>query len=148
MRRRPLVRCLAISIAALLFLSAASEISAAGERKETSSKKKWVKSKYGIKALLTLSKDRGQMEKEYRVETDNYQKIRKAIECGRMEKGEASSEIRKRYGDPVVDFAEDDGKVYKWVYKPGNVTLLEKQKIYLFFDENEKLTNWQMMEGN
>ncbi|MFC1479862.1 hypothetical protein ACFL5Y_00220 [Candidatus Omnitrophota bacterium] len=105
---------------------------------------KWVKSKYGVKALMKLSKDRGKMVKEYKQETENYKKVEKAIARGQLAKGESATRIEKRYGAPVITFTDAKNKTRQWVYKPGNLSFFSGEKIYLIFDNEDKLIEWKL----
>jgi hypothetical protein len=143
------MKILTVAIACVLAFCFVSDLALAKKKEATSSgKRKYVKSKYGIKALLTLSRDRGAMVKEYEKETKNYRKVKKAIDHGQLKKEESASKIKKMYGDPVVVLTDKEGKIFKWVYKPGNVSFLDNKKVYLIFNQNEKLVDWKLLGGN
>lgn len=116
-------------------------------RRERKKKKKYVKSKYGLKALIEVSKTRGKMIKDYKKETDHYNNVKKAIERGKLEKGETDILLKKRLGEPVIILAEGEQGAEKWVYKPGNVSFFDGPKIYLLFDKNGTLTEWEESEA-
>lgn len=117
-----------------------------GEGSGTTKKVKWVKSKWGLDALIKLSGDRSKMVREYNKETENYDELKKGINHGQLEKGESASSIRKRWGEPVISFLEENGQGERWVYKPGEVSFFDDEKIYLFFDAQGTLINWQEVE--
>ncbi|MFC1570754.1 hypothetical protein ACFL4E_03115 [Candidatus Omnitrophota bacterium] len=120
-------------------------VSGALSAEEESGKKKvkWVKSKTGIKSLMTFAKDRNAMIKEYGRETANYKEIKSAVDNGHLEVGDDAQKIAKRYGDPVVVVPESEGDITRWVYKPGDETYFKGSKVYLFFDQTERLMDWQ-----
>ena len=100
-------------------------------------------SKYGLKNLMQLSKDRGEMVKELNAETKSYDNIKKALDHGLLEKDSTEAEIRKKYGDPVITLHENRTEDVKWVYKPGTVSYFDEQKIYLVFNAEGKLVSWE-----
>jgi len=119
------------------------------EAEETSAKKKkvkWVKSKTGLKSLITYSKDRNAMVKEYKKETSKYQKVKKAVSEERLEVGETTEDISKKYGDPIVIVSESGGDLLRWVYKPSKDSFFKGEKIYLFFDQFGRLMDWQEID--
>ena len=107
---------------------------------------KWVKSKTGISSLMTLSKDRGSMIKELNEETENYDKVKGAFDDGRFKKGQSVDEIKKKYGDPVVEMTEQDGVTVRWVYKPSEAVFFTGPKISLFFDAEGNLIEWELYD--
>ena len=110
-------------------------------------KVKWVKSKYGLKALIQLSKDRGVMIRTFEKETENYQRTKESLAKGRIKKGDEASKVIKSCGEPVISFPADENDNEKWVYKPASASFFDKEKIYLFFDESGALAGWEMISG-
>jgi hypothetical protein len=108
---------------------------------------KWVKSKTGLKSLMTLSKDTGKMESELKEETKSYESVKKAMDEGLLEKGMASSEVSSKYGEPVLVISDQDGKLTRWVYKPSQATYFSGPKVYLFFDPDDGLQKWETVGG-
>jgi len=102
-------------------------------------KKKWVKSKHGTSALLKLSRDRSEMMREYQKETHSYNRLKKAIGAGSLKPGDSAKDVKRKIGDPVIVLKENDGKTTRWVFKPHSASYFSDEKIYLFFDENNKL---------
>ena len=132
----------------LFLFSCVADTGVAAEKSLGKEKKvKWVKSKYGLKALIDLAAGRGEMVKEYRKETINYDKVKKAIEGNNVLKdGEEAFHLKKRYGEPVVILSGDRTTPTKWVYKPAHATFFSGEKAYLIFDENEKLIDWKLLQ--
>jgi hypothetical protein len=129
-----------------VFLLCSAEGSVLAEEKKTQPKKvKYVKSKYGVKALMGLGKSMGDMSEELKQETKKYRKVKKAIDHETLKVGESSSKVEKTFGEPVIILSNEREKIAKWIYKPGNVTFFEGEKIYLIFDENNKLTGWKVL---
>ena len=96
--------------------------------------------------LMAVGESQKEMEKELAKETKAYKAIKKAIERGRIKKGESADEIIKMYGAPVVTLS-DDQYAEKWVYKPGYASYFDGVKIYLFFDDDETLKGIKVMSG-
>ncbi|MEA3489840.1 MAG: hypothetical protein U9R44_05845 [Candidatus Omnitrophota bacterium] len=139
------VRTVFFVLGLFVFFSAGDE-AVARERNTGGRKKvKWVKSKTGLKSLMTLSKDRGGMIKEYKDETKVHGKIKRAIDRHELKEGEDAARIVKKYGEPVIVLAEEDSGLSRWVYKPGMESYFGGEKAYLFFDKNEKLLRWEVV---
>ena len=120
-----------LSSVLVLVLFSFSAVSPAEEDTTSQKKVKWVKSKTGIKSLMVLSKDMGQMKKELTEETRNYQNILKAADGDLLKEGERSFEIEKKYGEPVLVLDEPQYNRTRWVYKPGTSSYFEGEKVYL-----------------
>jgi len=111
---------------------------------EVYAKKKWVKSKYGLKALMALSSDRGKMVKELNRETKSYNNILKAIENGDVGIGDTSAQVLKEAGEPALIMDGPGPGFEDWIYKPGYADNFSKEKIYLTFDSDDKLVEWRI----
>ena len=114
--------------------------------KEKEKKVKWVKSKTGISSLMTLSKDRGAMEADYKKETKNYEAVREAIDKGALTKGMSGDEVSKKYGDAIMILSEADGGKTRWVYKLAAVNYFSGSKVYLFFNSTGELESWETVD--
>ncbi|MBL7072595.1 MAG: hypothetical protein ISS33_02295 [Candidatus Omnitrophica bacterium] len=112
-----------------------------GERNETK-KVKYTKIKGGLKNLLNFARSRKGMIKELNQETKNYQKIKKAVKKGQLEKGMNASLVKKRYGKGVITLSCDKN-AEEWVYKNADETYFNAEKIYLKFSADGKLTDWR-----
>ena len=110
-------------------------------------KEKWVKSKTGLSSLIQLGKDRAAMEKEYSSETKSYDALKKAVDRGDLKEGMAAKDVRRKFGEPVVEFSDKKTDTAKWVYKPGTENFLDgADKIYLIFDANNSLVEWKSVK--
>lgn len=129
------------------FVVLGSHVSEARRAKDPKTKRvKYTKSKGGLKSLIELSKDRGNMIREYNEETKVYDKLIRAIDRGLLDEGLNGEDIRKKYGDPVVVVDGDSPGDKKWVYKPGSSSFFEKEKIYLIFNADDILLRWETPE--
>ncbi len=133
-----------LAVCAVFFVCLNCERAYGAEREK---KVKWVKSKYGLKALIELSKTRGKMVKDLKDESKNYDKVKTAIESDSLKKGETVHDVRRRYGDPVIILSEDEvSGATRWVYKPYQSTYFKGEKAYLFFDGEGALTEWRLLD--
>ena len=97
-----------------------------------------------FKALIELGKSDKLKEKVLKEETENFLRIKEAIEREELKKGLPKEEFLKRYPPPVVVIPE--GNLERWVYKRGESSWFEGEKIYLFFDNQDKLVNYKLKE--
>ncbi|HEC69842.1 MAG TPA: hypothetical protein ENI31_06135 [Candidatus Omnitrophica bacterium] len=97
-----------------------------------------------LKPLIELGKSDKLKEKALKEETENFLRIKEAIEKEELKKGLSKEEFLKRYPAPVVIIPEDNQE--KWVYKRGESSWFEGEKIYLFFDNQDKLVNYKLKE--
>ena len=137
-------RLIVFALVVFIFSSLVNQTSYSEEKKD---KEKWVKSKTGVKSLMTLAGDRGKMVKEYKQETKNYKKVKKALNNDLFHGGEKAFEIKRKYGEPVVVLDEQGANETRWVYKPSETTFFKGEKAYLFFDSENKLLRWELVEG-
>lgn len=117
-----------------------------GESFSEEKKVKWVKVPHGLGSLMKFGKSRGDMVEELKEETENHRKINKAIDHEKLKVGDLADRIEKRYGPPVVIIPENDTNLKRWVYKPYDKTFFDKDKTYLYFDENERLLKWEVLK--
>ncbi|MBF0216544.1 MAG: hypothetical protein HQL30_06070 [Candidatus Omnitrophica bacterium] len=111
-----------------------------GEDEGSKKNIKWTRSKYGLGALIDLSKDRNEMIKVYNEDTKRYKKLNAAIQAGTLKKGDNADKARIEVGEPVVIMPS--GETEEWIYKPGYSTFFGKEKIYLRFDGEKRLAGW------
>ena len=94
-----------------------------------------------------MSGDRQKMTRVLVDETKNYEAAKTTISRGNIKPGDSSVSVRKSCGEPVLIL--DDGKdgSKRWVYKPMASTYFAGEKIYLFFDPQDKLVKWETLEN-
>jgi len=132
------------TIGLLLFLCIVSDLTVVSARESRRKRKRRGRSKSGLSALMQFSNDRNAMVKEFNRETKNYDNIKKAVDHSYLDKGESASRIKRRYGEPVIILPDTKEKITKWVYKPSGATYFSDEKVYLIFDENDKLLEWKV----
>lgn len=98
----------------------------------------------GMQTLIELGKSEKYKEQILRQETINFRRAKRYIQ-GKARKEELSKDIAlSKFGEPVLVFYETEGE--KWVYKAGNKNWFNAEKIYLFFDTEGRLTNWECLD--
>ncbi len=118
-----------------------------GAGKSGSGKKvKYVQAPDGLNTLIKMSGDRQKMTKILVEETKNYENAKKAVSKGNIKAGDSASLVRKSCGEPVLILAEGKDGSKRWVYKPMGSTYFEGEKIYLFFDSQDKFVKWETVE--
>ena len=132
-----------IAVLVSLTILAVPAVEAYAARKK---KVKYVKSKYGVKALMELSKSMGATKKILKKETKNYESAVEAVKSGELKAGEDASRIRKSVGEPVVVLHDETSDTCEWVYKPSSATFFSKEKVYFIFDSNDKFIEWKIPE--
>lgn len=93
----------------------------------------------GLSTLIEMGKSQKEMEKTANKETKRFQAVKKAVNNAKIKKGQSQDSIRKKFGEPVIIIAGKNSQE-KWVYKPGYATFFDKNKIYLSFDADKKLS--------
>lgn len=116
------------------------------DRRSSRKKKKvrWVRSKWGIKMLMLMNKDQGKMKKIYAEEDESYRSIKKAIDHNVLSEGYPAFEIKKKFGEPVIELLDTDG-ASRWVYKPSSSSYFDGEKAYLFFTSSGELLGWELV---
>ena len=94
-----------------------------------------------LRKLKGIADSMGSMDKALALETRNYNKCKEFIIGNKIAAGLLKEDVKRYCGDPVARV--DDGK--RWVYKPSDSNFFEGEKIYLFFDENGILQDWQQI---
>lgn len=104
---------------------------------------KWTKSPDAIPGLMKIANERKDMVKELDAEAAVYKKVKDAAGEGDITSGLSMDEIKAKYGEPtVVDTWNREG-LTKWIYKKPSKDIASKEKIYLIFDKDGKLTGWE-----
>ncbi|MFH1797749.1 MAG: hypothetical protein ABH844_00150 [Candidatus Omnitrophota bacterium] len=120
-----------------IFVLSSALLHAAPEKKI-----RYIRSKYGIKALTEIDKNREKMTTAYEKETKNYTAVKNALISNNLQKGDPAVKITGLYGNPVIILSEYSGTKSKWLYKPHSASFFSKEKIYLIFDNNNNLSGW------
>ncbi|MBN1687576.1 MAG: hypothetical protein JW893_00590 [Candidatus Omnitrophica bacterium] len=95
----------------------------------------------GIKTLAALGKDQKWQEEQIKLETKRFEKAKKSLIREEIEPGWTSEQVGDHLGPPVIILPEDYG--VKWIYKRGNESWFDGEKIYFLFDEDGKLYEWK-----
>jgi hypothetical protein len=95
--------------------------------------------KGNIRKLKGLSDSMGEMDAHGKVEGVNYQKANTLLANPDIARGMSGDDLIKICGEPVA--RADNGT--RWVYKPPTSTFFEGEKIYFYFDQDQKLLDWE-----
>jgi hypothetical protein len=88
--------------------------------------------------LLSLGENQAEVERSLENETKNYNKILKAIKNNIIKEGLLKDNILNEYGQPSVIVPGNKGSL-KAVYKPSYANYFDKEKITLFFNNDNKI---------
>lgn len=94
-----------------------------------------------INTLRDIAEERAAQEVVIRSERKQYQLLLKAIEGGVLRKGLSESDVRKLYGEPLIEKPQRGGKTLVFS-DPSNY--IGKDKVYIYFDQNNELSSWEV----
>jgi hypothetical protein len=95
--------------------------------------------KGNIRKLKGLSDSMGRMDVQSKKEGINYQKADAFLNSEDINQGVSAKDLITICGEPVAK--ADDG--LRWAYKPPTSTFFEGEKIYFYFDKDQRLTGWE-----
>ncbi len=97
-----------------------------------------------VKTLLDLNNNEKNKNKVFRQETLNFERVKEYITGDREKKDISKDSVIKDFGKPVLIFSQKEGE--KWAYKPSESSWFKGEKIYLYFDNNARLINWECVD--
>lgn len=97
-----------------------------------------------ISTLLDVAKSQSEAHRQLKTETIHFSNLKTAIEEGRIKNGMSEKHIQRIVGKPMLIQNEVGGE--RWVYKPAEATFFDKNKIYLYFNENKLLIKYKVFE--
>lgn len=74
-------------------------------------------------------------------ETIFFQRLKNYIDTNKIKKGISGKSAIKKFGEPVSVLAGLTGE--KWAYKPQDADWINGEKIYLFFNTQSRLIDWE-----
>ena len=92
-----------------------------------------------IRKLKGISDSMDSMEAQGKKDGINYQKADALLSSSDINMGLTGSDLIKLCGEPVAK-ADNESR---WVYKPPTSTFFEGEKIYFYFDKDQKLIDWE-----
>jgi len=92
-----------------------------------------------IRKLKGLADSMDSMEAQGKKDGINYQKADALLSGSDINNGLTGSDLVKICGKPVAK--ADNG--LRWVYKPPTSTFFKGEKIYFYFDKDQKLIDWE-----
>lgn len=99
-----------------------------------------------LKRLMEVGASQADIAKTLQQETKTYNGVKGAIDSGAIKKGMAADKVRKKYGEPVINVYDKKRDADKWLYMPAESTHFKGEKIYLYFDKENKLMEWEKIE--
>lgn len=100
----------------------------------------------GLGTLIDVAKSQADIKEQYEEETENFERVKKAVESDNIKKGMAKADIQRRYGDPVVSIKDMDGKREDCIYKPGRSSFFEGIRATLIYTEEGVLDEIRIEE--
>lgn len=97
-----------------------------------------------LSTLKAMGSEDKEKDKVLSLEDKNFQKIKTAIQKQELKAGLLSSEVARKWGEPVVAAAE--GQRQRWVYKEKKGDWFSGAKIYLYFSSRGHLERWQCIK--
>ena len=91
--------------------------------------------------LIELGRSDKLKERALKQETENFRIVKTYIESKKIQKNLSKDAALKIFGEPVIVFSQKSGE--KWVYKEAESSWFGGEKIYLFFDKQDNLINWE-----
>ncbi len=98
-----------------------------------------------LQMLHRLGRDDKLKQRALNRETANFQRLKNYIDSNRIKKGISVKSAIKKFGEPVLSFAEEEGE--RWVYKAADADWIDGEKIYLFFDKKGGLIGWECVNN-
>ena len=94
-----------------------------------------------INNLIKLGRNDKLKQKALKQETANFQKVKMLIDNNKIKDGISAKSAIKKFGEPVVVLSTSKGE--KWAYKPADADWIGGEKIYLFFNQEDSLVDWE-----
>lgn len=91
--------------------------------------------------LIRLGRNDKSKEQAEKQETKNFRRLKNYIEKSKIKKGVSTKSAISKFGQPVALLSESKGE--RWAYKPSDANWFGGEKIYLFFDKNGNLVDWE-----
>jgi hypothetical protein len=92
-----------------------------------------------IRKLTGLSASMDSMAEQGKEEGKIYKKADALINSADIKQGLTGKDLIRICGEPVAK--ADNG--LRWVYKPPTSTFFKGEKIYFYFDKDQKLIGWE-----
>lgn len=96
-----------------------------------------------IGTLIEVGRSEEYKQEALKQETTSFNRVKKCIRENTIEKGISKKAAVSKFGRPVLMTPKEGYE--KWAYKPGDSDWFGGEKIYLFFDKNDKLISWKVV---
>ena len=94
--------------------------------------------------LIQLGRNDKLKQRALNQETKNFKRVKNYIDSNKIKMGISTKSAIKRFGEPVVVLSETEGE--RWAYKPSDADWIGGEKIYLIFDEESSLSDWECVD--
>lgn len=94
-----------------------------------------------LDTLLELKQDQESMDQSLKQDEENFKRVKGALKKGDIKIGDPQSEIIEVVGEPAVRHNEKRGE--RWAYKLPKESWFGGKKIYLFFDSDQIMTEYE-----
>ena len=94
-----------------------------------------------VNALVNVSKEQEFQQRFVAQQKDKFKLLLVDIEGGHLKKGISKQQVIGRYGEPVIEQAEDTvtGCLYR-----DPLDFFASQKVYLYFGQDDNLVNFEV----
>lgn len=99
-----------------------------------------------LKTLMEMGQNQADIAKTLQQETNTYNGIKSAITSGAVKTGMTAENIRRKYGEPIIETYDRKRDANRWLYMPATSSHFKGEKAYLYFDKENKLTGWEVVE--
>ena len=94
-----------------------------------------------IKNMIRLGRNDKLKQQALKQETANFETIKMHIENNKIKSGISAKSAINKFREPILILSETKGE--KWAYKPADADWIGGEKIYLFFDQEDSLVDWE-----
>jgi len=103
-----------------------------------------LKNPKGIRTLQNLAKEQERNDKYVENKDKQFEELLAATRSNSLDQYKDKKSILKNFGDPIMVSIElrNDKNLERWVYR-YTVKFFDSEKIYLYFDHNNTLVEWE-----
>ncbi|NQU73826.1 MAG: trehalose-phosphatase, partial [Candidatus Omnitrophica bacterium] len=98
-----------------------------------------------VGTLLEVGRSEKYKQEALKQETTSFNRVKKYILENTIKKGISKKAAINKFGRPVLMTPKEGYE--KWAYKPGDSDWFGGEKIYLFFDKDDKLISWKVVNA-
>jgi hypothetical protein len=99
-----------------------------------------------MQLLLKVNEEDNALKKEIITAHKRFDLLLKDIKHAKLKLGISKKEVFSRYGQPVLESVSDDQEMLVRLLYRYPTKFFGSTKVYLYFDANEKLVKWELIE--